>query len=1143
MEKFKISREIIPDRFLYKLFLTMKITFILIVAATLTSLASASYSQSARVSLNLRNVTVKDALKAIENRSEFFFIYNNELIDVNRKVNINVNEQSIDEILNSLFSGHDVDVDVIDRKIVLAPSDIVAAVQQQRGVSGRVTDRTGAPLPGVTVVIKGTTTGTISDANGNYSLGNVSPNTTLVFSFVGMRTQEVEVGAQSVINISLLDETIGLEEVVAIGYGTLQKRHLTGAVGSIKMDDDMAFRPNSEFGQTMYGRVAGVQILNTSGRPGVSSTVQIRGINSISATATPLIVIDGIIMPDYDLSTINPSDIESIDILKDAASSSIYGSRGANGVILVTTKSGRTGKPKLTVNHSTSLQQVIRRIDVMNASEYAQATIDAAQNAWIDRGGDPNAPNTIQARGNYKYTWPEPMNNPSSLFDTDWHDVVFRVAPMNKTDINLSGGDENTTYFLSGGLLTQDGVLINTDYQKFSLNLKVDSKVTSWLKVGGGINSSLDNENRSANTTVHTLTNASQYPPVYPIYGSDGFLGGPQNTPGFQNHVNILFRVHHGHPYHRGGGGEIMTIKRRHTLGNIYGEIKLAEGLSFKSAFNAFIRQNEQKHYINADTGQGPTVLRQASTSVSTGEYLSYTALNQLLYNRNWEDHQFDAVAGYEFTFRQFYGISAERRNYDNDLVPYLSAGSLVFGASDNAYESSLVSAFGRVNYNYMGKYMVSASFRTDGSSRFGPKNKWGNFPSFSAGWRISEEDFFSKFEFISNLNLRFSYGFTGNENIGDYRWVSSMAQARVAFGNSLAMSYYPSSVENPELKWERTRQQNLGFDISFLNDRITIETDVFKSNSEDLLLDVPIPSTTGFTSVFRNIGEVQNIGIESKISTRNLTGPFVWNSFLTLSSVKNEVKALGPDNAPIYYSPGNAMQSINMVGHPIFSYYGLKYNGVYMNKAEIDNDPASYPGAKPGNGKYLDVNSDDVIDADDRVIIGSYLPDFVWAFSNTFRYKNLDLSFLFQGVLGMDIFDENIHRSWMYHEGRNYHRRMLDRWRSEDEPGDGYIPKLTVDLGMFDLTPSSYFIQDGSYLRLQELNLGYNIPQAIATKIGASKCRVYFSGTNLFLISKATVYDPENYKSSASDLIRRGANFSEYPTAKTYSLGINIEF
>ncbi|GAP68837.1 TonB-linked outer membrane protein, SusC/RagA family [Bacteroidales bacterium 6E] len=1131
------------DHPLKKTFLIMRIIVFLLLATILQTYANDAYAQRTKLSLNFNNTALEQVLDAIENQSEFFFLYNEKLVDVHRKVTVKANDQAINEILNGLFEGTDVEYSIVDRKIVLAPENISEAVQQQRGVSGKVTDRAGLPLPGVTVVIKGTTQGTITDVSGNYNFNNLSENSTLIFSFVGMRTVEVPIGAQTVIDISLEDETVGIEEVVAIGYGTMQKKHLTGAVGSIKMDDDMAFRPNSEFGQTMYGRVAGVQVLNTSGRPGVSSTVQIRGINSISATATPLVVIDGVIMPDYDLSTINPSDIETIDILKDAASSSIYGSRGANGVILVTTKSGQTGKPKFTINHSSSLQQVIRRVDVMNSAEYAQATIDAAQNGWIDKGGDPNAPNTIEARGDYKYTWPLPMDNPSTLFDTDWHDIVFRVAPMHKTDLNLAGGDANTTYFLSGGVLTQEGVLINTDYQKYSLNLKIDSKITDWLKIGGGLNASFDYENRSGNTSVHTLTSANQYPPVYPVYGSDGYLGGPHNTPGFENHVNVLFRTHHGHPYHRGGGGEIMDIKRRHTLGNVYGEIAILKGLTFRSSFNAFLRNNEERYYMNADTGQGPTVLRQARNEVSTGSGLNYTALNQLMYKTSWDFHQLDAVVGYEFTQREFYGVSASRRNYDNDLVPYLSAGNTVYSASDNAYESALISAFGRVNYNYDGKYMAAVSFRTDGSSRFGPNYKWGNFPSISIGWRVSQEDFFAKYGFISNLNLRFSYGFTGNESIGDYRWVSSMAQARVAFGNTLAMSYYPSSVENPELRWEKTRQQNFGFDLGFIKDRITIETDLFKSNSEDLLLDVPIPSITGFTSVFRNIGEVQNIGIETKISTRNLTGPVTWNSFITISAVKNEIKALGPDNAPIYYSPGNAMESINMVGHPIFSYYGLKYNGVYKNQAEIDNDPASYDGAKPGNGKYVDVSGDHVIDSNDRVIIGSYHPDFVWAFSNTFRYKNLDLSFLLQGVLGMDIMDENIHRSWMYHEGRNYHRRLLDRWRSEDEPGDGYIPKLSVNLAKFDLTPSSFFIQDGSYLRLQEVNLGYNIPADMAHKIGASNCRVYFSGTNLLLITKATVYDPENYKSTASDLVRRGANFSEYPSAKTYSLGINIEF
>ena len=1103
------------------------------------------YSQNTSFNLNYNNITVIEALKMLETNSDYKFLYRSDMIDINRTVNLIGSDKNVEDVLSMIFPDGKATFRFFEDNLVAITTEHF--VQQQHTVTGRVTDAsTGEPLPGASIVVQGTTIGTTTDFDGEYILNVPGPDVVLVISFIGYVSQEIAVGDNNLINIYLSEDLRLLEEIVVIGYGSMQKQHLTGAVGTVRMEDDMAFRPSAEFGQSIYGQVAGVQVINTSGRPGVSSAIQVRGVNSISAEASPLIVVDGVILPDYDLSNINSSDIESIDILKDAASAAIYGSRGANGVILVTTRSGTPGKPNLTINHSSSIQEVIRRIDVMNAAEYAQATIDAAQNAWIDLGGDPNAPNTLEARGHYKYTWPDPMNNPESLHDTDWHDVVFRLAPMHKTDISLSGGDDNTTYFVSAGIFNQTGIVINTDYQKYSLNLKADSRITDWLSIGGMLNTNIDYENRAGNTSVHTLTAANQYPPVYPIYGEDGYLGGPHNTPGFENHVNILFRTHHGHPYHRGGGGELLDIRRLHTLGNLYGEVAILPGLTFRSSFNAFIRRSEEKYYMNADTGQGPTVLRQARTQVTTGEMLNYTALNHFNYSNRWDAHQLDAVLGYEFTKREFYGFNAQRRDYDNDLVPYLSAGSTVHSANDNAYESALISAFSRVSYNFDGKYMASASFRRDGSSRFGPDHKWGNFPSISAGWRISQEEFMNNLEIISNLNIRASYGFTGNEKIGDYRWVTSMSQARAAFGNNLEMTYYPSSVQNPELRWERTKQQNIGLDLGLFRDRLFIETDFYISVSDDLLLDVPIPSISGFTSVFRNIGEVQNRGIELKITSRNLTGPLSWNSLITFASNENKITALGPDDAPLYYRPGHAMESINMVGHPLFSFYGLQYDGVYMNQAEIDADPAAYPGVNPGDGRYKDINGDGVIDGNDRVIIGNPFPDFVWAFSNSFRFRNFDFSFLFQGAHGMDIFDLNIHRSWQYHEGRNYHRALLNRWRSEDEPGDGYHYKLSVDLAQFDLTPSSYFIQDGSYIRLQEISLGYNLPSTFANRIGMANARVYFNGTNLVLWSKSTVYDPENFGRGAGDptnIVRRGTNFSDYPSAKVFTLGINVQF
>lgn len=1122
-----------------KILLTMKISFLLIIFSVVNLYATSIFSQNMKISVEMQNVTVREVINEIERHGGINFLFNDNLEGLSNNVTVSYVDQPIKDILENTLNQADITYEEIkDNFIVLLPKpDYVN--QQQITISGSITDGvTGEPLPGASIIVRGTTIGTIADVNGNYSLNVRSRDDIVVFSFIGYITQNVLVGENTIINITLDEDITLLDEIVVVGYGSMQRQHLTGAVGSIRMDGSLEYRPTLEFGATMYGQVAGVQVLNTSGRPGMSSAIQIRGINSISAEATPLIVIDGIVLPDFDLSTINAADIESIHILKDAASASIYGSRAANGVILVTTKSGKPGKPTFSVHHSSSLQQISRKLDVMNTAEYAQASIDAAQRAWIDRGGDPNAPNTIEARGAYKYTWPLALENPETLPDTDWYDVLYRLAPMHKTDITLNGGDENTTYLISAGILNQEGILMNTDYQRYSLNLKADSKVTRWLKIGGLINTNFSKENKAGE---YAREAANQYPTIYPVYGEDGYLGGPQNTPGFENYDNIFFRAQ-GHPLVGDSPYRVDGINTLNSIGNVFGEVTILPGLTFRSSLNAFIRRVESRFYQQSDMNLGTAVVAQPRTDVNMSQALNYTALNYFSYANRWDNHQIDAVAGYEFNQSEFYGISARRTNYENDKIPYLTAGRTINIAADNAYASSLISAFARVNYNYDNKYMFTASMRRDGSSRFGPANKWGNFPAISAGWRISEEDFMDNIDFLTNLNFRVSYGFTGNEKIGNYRWISSMAQSRVAFGNNLALAYYPSSVQNPDLRWERTKQQNLGIDLGLI-DRIFLETDIYKSITDDLLLNVPIPSTSGFSSVLTNIGAMENKGIEFKLTTLNLVGEFSWRSLFTISANRNEVTKLGPEDAPLIVNAGNNMHRIVEVGSPIFSFYGLQHDGVYMNQAEIDADPASYPAARPGDARYRDVDGNGSIDANDRVITGNNAPDYIWGLSNFFRYKNFDLNIQFQGVKGMDVIDLNFRRSFQYHEGRNYNRQLLDRWRSEDEPGNGQEPKLSVDNHPFTLTSSSYFVQDGSYIRLQEVTLGYNLPRELASRMGFSSARAYFSGTNLFNITDYTGYDPESQNSDATVIVRRGVNHSVYPTARTFTFGINVEF
>ena len=1105
-----------------------------------------------RINLNLKEQKISQLLQQIEKQADVRFVFSPKVIDANRKVSLKVVNEPIGQVLDNYLKPLGISYQATSKVIVLRtlppalPSqdtESTNAIRKQpieKVITGKVTDEKNEPLIGVSILVKNSTKGIVTDQDGNYSLAVVDEeNAVLVFSFIGFIKQEVAVGNQSVINVILRNDLQNLNEVVVVGYGTQKRGDITGSVGTVKIDREIAGRPAPEIGQTLYGQIAGVQVITANGRPGTSTSIQVRGINSVSAGSTPLIVVDGLPTPNYDLNLINPAIIESIEVLKDAASAAIYGSRGANGVILITTKKGKSGHAKLDLNFVTGVQQVIDKIPVMNSAEYAQASIDAAQNGWIKSGGDPSAPNTLAARKNYRYTWPTAFDNPQNLVNTDWQDEIYSVTPINKLDLSVSGGTDKSTYLVSGGFVRQKGIIQTSDYSKYTIGLNTVTKVTNWLEIGGSANLALDQEREPFNRIAEW---AVQYPSIYPVYSANGYLGAPANQPGFENYNAILFRPQNGHPLYR--ITDDIRHRRFNALGNVFAGLKLLPGLNFKTALNYFYNRTDDDTYAARDHQLGPAYYTEGSMSVANARTLNFTYQNLLTYDKSFGNHNLSALIGTEYNSSNYYYTLQERRGYDNDELKALSAGRTVFQSMDNKNKSALISYFGRLNYNFKEKYLLSASLRRDGSSRFAPNNKWGLFPAVSAGWVISQEEFLKSVPQISQLKLRASYGFTGNDRFDDYRWIGSVTQGRVAFGNTLGASYYPSAITNPDLQWERTQQFNIGFDLGLLSNRINIEGDFYRSVSDGLLLDVPVPVVSGFTSVFKNIGKLENKGIELSVTSHNISkGSFKWSTRFNISGNRNKLLALGPDNAPMIFTPSvfSGMQKINQVGSPIFSYYGYQYDGVYKNQGEIDADPAHYSTATPGDGRYADVNGDGKLDANDRTLIGNYNPDFIWGLTNNFSYKGFDFSFLFQGVQGNDVLDENIHRSLLYHEGRNYYKSAVNRWRSEAEPGDGYHYKLSVDQNGYEKTPSSYWIQDGSYFRLKSLTLGYTFPAAILEKIRLSSLRIYLTGQNLFTHKDIPVYDPENFSGDMTDASRRGVNANPYPTSKTYSFGINI--
>lgn len=1128
-------------RLVSKISRIMKLTLFLVCLSISMSFAMTTNAQNASLSLKMLDQSIKEVLEEIESRTDLHFFYNSKLVDVNQLISVDVKEKDVFTTLDHIFKNSNIKYKVVGKDIILSVKGAgQESGQDKKTIIGTVVDEKGLPIIGANVVEKGTTNGTITDIDGKFSI-SLGENAVLVVSFIGFNAQDVLVGDELNQTITLKEDTQALEEIVVVGYGVSKKSHLTGSVGSIKMDEDVVGRPSVEVGQSLYGKIAGVQVIGGSGQPGSSSSIQIRGINSISASSSPLVVIDGVAVPDYDMNLINNADIESIEILKDASSSAIYGSRGANGVVLITTKSGKTEKPKVNINYLFGVQKLMKKIDVMNSAEYAQAYMDAAQNGWVDKGGDPNAPNTIEARKEYKYTWPEAFEHPETLYDTDWQDVVFDAAPMHKLDANISGKSEKSDYLISAGYVNQAGIMLDSDYRKYSLSLKLNTHINKYLDVGGSMSLNYGDEKE---VYWRTAEWAVQYPSIFPVYTKDGFLGCNSYLPGFENYNTILFRPNMGHPlYMQNNDANRYTLN---TIGSAYVSLNILPGLKFKSSFNYYLKRIDYSNYEAKDHDLGEAYYTPGQMTIDQSRKWNYTFQNLMTYDKSWKDHELSFLLGFEYNKNDYYQTSQARRDYDNDLLHALSAGKTILSSSDVITKNTLMSYFARINYNYKGRYMLSVAFRRDGSSRFAPNNKWGNFPSVSLGWLVSEEDFMKKVDWINMLKLRTSYGLTGNDNFDDYVWIAKLKQAKIAFGNNLTTSYYPSNITNPDLKWERTQQFNVGLDWGILKSRIQLGLDYYYSTSDGLLLDVPVPAVTGFSSIFTNIGKLENKGIEFNISTYNVDNKnFSWNTNFNISKNKNKILELGPDNAPMVFTLDSygGMQKINMVGHSVFNFYGYKYDGVYMNQKEIDNDPAHYETAKPGDGRYMDVNKDGILNADDRTLIGDPNPKFIWGLTNNFKYKNFDLSILLQGAHDFAIYDDNAHRSLMYHEGRNFLEEVTDRWRSEENPGDGYHYRLSVDLGEYEKRPSSLWVDHASYFRLKSITFGYTLPDNIVKKMNMQFVRLYFNGLNLFTVTNTDVWDPESFRGDASDASARGVMGNIYPSSKVFSFGVNVGF
>lgn len=996
--------------------------------------------------------------------------------------------------------------------------------QQERTVSGTVKDEAGTALIGVSVIVKGTNIGTITDADGKFRLDIPADAQTLQFSFVGMATQEVEIGNRSEFIITLSESTIGIDELVVIGYGTVKKSSLTASVASLK-DEKLGQVAVGRADLAIIGMMPGVSVKQTSTRPGEAPIIRIRGVSSITGVNDPLYVVDGVAISG-DLSSINSGDIESIEVLKDASSAAIYGSRAAAGVVLVTTKRGTGVQPTFNVNSYFGVKTPAYLVDdYHNARDAFDYALRVSDGNWLLDGGDPSV--SIWDR--------PPKYRPDSLYinlgDTDWQDELLKNALIQNYEISSSGGTDKIKYYISANYMDEQSTFIVGEYKRISARANIDIQVSKKLALGITLSPYYSKQR----VPEGTMADFCKYPPYIPVYLPDGEIGDD----GSRYAATLDF---FSSPYITGKNPVAESLGTKdmyYRLGgfsNMFLDYEIIKNLKFRTSLAFNYRTLRNPFFLTTYA----TKAERTEADVEYGENLNTLNENTLNYSVTVNQHSFDLVAGNSFqknTNTELF-MSVADGSIPNNKIETLNAG-IVNNGSTFIGEWGLISYFGRINYAFADKYLLSVSYRRDGSSRFGADRRWGSFPSASIGWRVTQEGFMDNLEMINNLKVRASYGLTGRTPSGLYDPIARIQQGfsyTLGTGDgSKIIGSTQGTFGNTELGWEKTKELDVGIDIGIFGGRISIITDYYRRLTTDLILANPIPGITGFTETTTNIGEVSNRGIEFLLTTRNLVGEFRWTTSINYSKNKNRVEGLGDlDQLPLETSK-KGMWFLTQVGSPIGLFYGYKQIGIFQSQAEVDAGPAK-TGTRPGSMKVADINNDGVIDEDDRVILGDNKPDFEFGINNTLSYKNFDLSLLVNGVIGFDVW--NMELSY-YRENRHY---VTDnQFFSESDPGDGWTPD--ANRRGVDPRDTDFYIEDGSYWAIRNLNLGYTIPDNgfAGNLLGGS--RIYIAILNPYVHKSKEFhsYNPEGLTDYESEATRPGVNFGSEPLYRTYSIGINL--
>jgi len=1108
----KLLRKYGSQPIFYQFFRKMKLTVLIVTLSILSCLSAETYSQTTKLTLTENNSTLLNVLRTIEAQSEFKFFYN-EKVDVNRTVSVVVTQKSVTDILDKVLSSSSIKYKVLGRQIALYDKNEMepfVAEQQGKKVTGKVADKAGVSLPGVSVVVKGTTKGVITDNDGTYSLANIPENATLQFSFVGMKIQELKVGTQSTLNVVMEDETIGLEEVVAIGYGTMKKSDLSGSLTSVS-SEKFSDQNVSRIDQVLQGRASGVQINNTVGAPGGDVRIRIRGANSVLGDNSPLFVVDGFVGVDYNM--INPNDIKSVEVLKDAASTAIYGSRGANGVILITTKGGSTdGKVTINYQGSAATSSVVKKYDVLNAADYAE-TVNAKNKAF----------------GLNDYFTQAQIDEYRRTGGFDYQNAVFREAFSNQHQLSISGGTNKTQYLVSANYLDQKGIINNSEFKRYTFRTNVLTKFNDKLSFRVNMNgSTMTGLNTQARTGAGTpIVQALAWAPTTNPYDSQG--GYLISDPVGSIKTNPLALMYD------------TENRNERTFANLVGGAKyeIIKGLSLDLQAGADLSFRTVKNFSgNYASNYNP------NASIEDNKSINIQTTSQLSYEKIFGGiHKINAVAVFEtqeYT-NNLVNASASKLKFANLKYDNLAQAESYSVGSDFT-KWTLLSYLGRINYSLKDRYLLTVSARTDGSSKFAPGHKFSTFPSMALAWNMANESFISDLSIFSKLKIRASWGLTGSQAISPYATLSTYnTNVYYAFTtNGRTSGIQIGNPGNLDLKWETTEQKDLGFETGFFKGRLNFEFDYFVKDTRDLLLNQSVPYYAGGGSITSNVGKIRNKGWEASIGATIIkSDDILWKSDLNLSNVKNEVTDLGGESQ-IFSQPNlngfnGPAEFVYAVGQPLGSFWGLKYLGPW--RANEATEAAKF-GQKPGDARYEDLKKDNVINGDDYQIIGCGLPTTTLGWNNIINIKKFVINMFFQGVFGLD--KQNYTRAIHLMAARDARQASLAEIKDRYIPGvneNAYLPAFSTS--SLIQPQSTMFLEDGSFVRLKNLSIGYNLKLK-----NISNLKIYVSGTNLLTFTNYKGIDPEssNVGGGGSD-VNQSLDYGSYPNSRTYTIGLDVTF